>query len=58
MTSKQAVELKRTGTAAGVGAVLAAIGMFAAFPTLLAAGLLVCWGSAFLTLIGFLETVS
>ncbi len=58
MTPKQAVELKRTGTAAVVGAVVAAIGGFAALPTLLAVGLLVCWGSTFLTLIGFLETVS
>lgn len=58
MTSTQTGEWKRIGTVAGGGAVLASVGAFAAVPTLLAAGLLVCWGGTFLALIGYLDTVS
>ncbi len=58
MTTKQAAGLKRTCSVASAGAVVAVIGAFAAAPTLLAAGLLVCWGSTFVTLIGYLDTVT
>ncbi|MEO2197406.1 MAG: hypothetical protein ABGY72_15130 [bacterium] len=58
MTTQQANGLKRTGSVAGAGAVVAAIGMFAAAPTAIAAGLLVCWGIAFVTLIGYIDTLS
>jgi hypothetical protein len=58
MTTQQATGLKRMSSIAGAGAAVAAIGMLAAVPTAIAAGLLVCWGGTFVTLIGYLDTVS
>ena len=58
MTADQTTGLKRTCSIVGVGAAVAAIGMLAAIPTAIAAGLLVCWGGTFVTLIGYLDTVS
>ena len=58
MTTKQATGLKRMCSAAGAGAIVAAGGMFAAVPTVIAAGLLVLWCGSFVTLIGYIDTLS
>lgn len=58
MTTKQATGLKRMGSAVGAGAIVAGVGMFTAVPTAIAAGLLVCWCGSFVTLIGYIETLS
>lgn len=58
MTTKQANGLKRMCSAAGVGAIVAGVGMFTAVPTAIAAGLLVCWCGSFVTLIGYIDTLA
>lgn len=58
MTNEQAAGLKRTCSVAGIGAAVAAIGFVAGVPTAIAVGNVLWWGSAFLTLIGYLHTVS
>mgnify|MGYP004244960595 CR=1 FL=1 len=40
---------------AATGVALSAVGLLVGMPTLIAVGLLLCWGGAFLTLIGFLQ---
>lgn len=57
MTTQEAHGLKRTCSLAGAGAVLATVGAFAAVPALFATGLLVCWGSTFVTLIAYMDTL-
>ena len=57
MTEQQATGLKRTCSIAGVGAAVAAVGLLTATPAAIASGLMVCCGSAFVTLIGYLDTV-
>ena len=58
MTQRQANGLRCTCSVAGVGAVVAAVGMLVAIPTAIAGGLLVCWGGTFVTLIGYLDTLA
>jgi len=56
MNESHAGGFKGTAWMAVAGAAVTAVGMLGGFPVVIAAGLLACWGGAFMTLIAFLET--
>lgn len=56
MSQQEATGLKRTCSIAFGGAAVAAVGMLAAVPVVIAVGLLVCWGAGFIGLITVVET--
>ncbi|SVC53230.1 uncharacterized protein METZ01_LOCUS306084, partial [marine metagenome] len=57
MTKEQVARLRRLRSLAAAGAVAITVGLFAAAPSAIALGALVCFGGSFLALIAYLVTL-